>query len=145
VEGRLQLVGEVKGVKVYNDNNVTTPEATIAALAALAPEKSILIIGGADKGLSFLTLSKMLPELVRAVVYLKGTGTDKLRVELDPLLEVKKIPHLEFDSLKTAVQAAMQFAQGEGIVLFSPAFASFGMFKNEYDRNDQFLKIVGEI
>ena len=31
------------------------------------------------------------------------------------------------------------------VILFSPAFASFGMFKNEYDRNDQFLRIVREL
>jgi len=32
-----------------------------------------------------------------------------------------------------------------GTVLFSPAFASFGMFKNEYERNDQFLAIVRQM
>jgi UDP-N-acetylmuramoylalanine-D-glutamate ligase len=28
------------------------------------------------------------------------------------------------------------------VVLFSPAFASFGLFVNEYERNDLFVKIV---
>src|SRR3989344_1473219 len=35
VEGRLQFIREINGVKIYNDNNATTPEATIAALKAL--------------------------------------------------------------------------------------------------------------
>jgi UDP-N-acetylmuramoylalanine--D-glutamate ligase len=76
VEGRLQFVGEMKGVKIYNDNNATTPEATIAALKALSADRQdldagnppspeatgghgkniILIMGGADKGLDMNTL-----------------------------------------------------------------------------------------
>ena len=142
VEGRLQLVGEKNGVKIYNDNNATTPEATIAALTALAPEKPVLIIGGSDKGLSLMMLSKMIPDHARAVVYLKGSGTEKLQINLTPLLEKRQIKWIESDSINDAVQAAMVFAEGEGTILFSPAFASFGMFANEYERNDQFLALV---
>ena len=144
IEGRLQLVGEKASVKIYNDNNATTPEATIAALTALAPEKPVLIIGGSDKGLSLMALSKMIPDHVRAVVYLKGSGTEKLQMNLTPLLEEKKIKSIESDSIDSAVQAAMVFAEGKGTILFSPAFASFGMFANEYERNDQFLAFIKE-
>ncbi len=47
-------------------------------------------------------------------------------------------------SIGDAIQAAVQSAK-LGSILFSPAFASFGMFKNEYDRNDLFLKLVCEL
>ncbi|KKT77419.1 MAG: UDP-N-acetylmuramoylalanine-D-glutamate ligase, partial [Parcubacteria group bacterium GW2011_GWF2_44_8] len=36
VEGRLQLIATIDGVRVYNDNNATTPQATTVAIKALA-------------------------------------------------------------------------------------------------------------
>jgi UDP-N-acetylmuramoylalanine--D-glutamate ligase len=54
VEGRLQYVKEVNCLKIYNDNNATTPEATISGLDAIGAKTNrkriILIAGGADKG-----------------------------------------------------------------------------------------------
>ena len=44
--------------------------------------------------------------------------------------------------MKAAVAEAFRAAQKGDVVVFSPAFASFGMFKNEYDRNDQFVSAI---
>ncbi|MDO8564388.1 MAG: UDP-N-acetylmuramoyl-L-alanine--D-glutamate ligase [bacterium] len=147
VEGRLQFVRTVNGVDVYNDNNATTPDATIAALRALSPLKkgaphsdarrAVLICGGADKGIHLKALADMLNDypLLSAVILLAGTGTEKLK----PLL--KKKP-LEAHSMQEAVKVALDSAEKDGVVLLSPGFASFGLFQNEYDRNDQFMRIV---
>jgi UDP-N-acetylmuramoylalanine--D-glutamate ligase len=75
----------------------------------------------------------------KSAVLLKGTGINKLQ-----------IAHIGIKtnitaSLKEAVGEAMNAASEGDIVLFSPAFASFGMFKNEYDRNDQFMEIVNNL
>lgn len=136
VEGRLQLVREIRGVKIYNDNNATTPEATLAALKALDAGKKdiVLIMGGADK---YLDASALLYEVARTckrVILLAGTGTSRIA----PLMQDYSI----FDSLEAAVLEAVASAGPGDTLLFSPAFASFGMFKNEYERNDTFLKIV---
>lgn len=147
VEGRLQFVREVNGVKVYNDNNATTPEATIAALTALREfsvrdkeSRLILIVGGADKGSDMSGLATRINELCKAVILLEGTGTKKLI----PLLDSKFMVHdsSQHTFLASAVAKAFEIARSGDTVLFSPAFASFGMFKNEYDRNDQFLTVV---
>jgi UDP-N-acetylmuramoylalanine--D-glutamate ligase len=69
----------------------------------------------------------------KKVVLLAGTGTAKLQ----PRFAVPV-----HDSLKSAFDEALSEAKPGEVILFSPAFASFGMFKNEYDRNDQFLNIV---
>ncbi|MBU6491017.1 UDP-N-acetylmuramoyl-L-alanine--D-glutamate ligase [Patescibacteria group bacterium] len=133
VPGRLELVREVGGIKIYNDTTATTPEATLAGLSALGTARTVLIMGGADKGLDMGALLGKLSEVKRTIL-LAGTGTDTLRTLL-PEAPV-------FDDFSHAVADAFVHAESGDNILFSPAFASFGMFKNEYDRGDQFAAIV---
>lgn len=144
VEGRLQFVREVDCVKIYNDNNATTPEATIAGIKALGEDtkrkRIILIAGGADKGLEVDNLIKIVNKYCKKIVLLKGTGTDIL-VKKNKF----KIPIMMESNLQNAVKNTQYSAKKGDILLFSPAFASFGMFTNEYDRNDQFMKIVKKL
>lgn len=138
VEGRLQLVTDRGGVTVYNDNNATTPEATIAALRALGERKNVVLIaGGSDKGLALTELAHEMKAACKKIVLLAGTGTEKLRQHIPEASVV--------DSLHEAVVSARAAAAPGDIILFSPAFASFGMFKNEYERNDEFLSLVASL
>jgi UDP-N-acetylmuramoylalanine--D-glutamate ligase len=139
VAGRLELIREINGVKVYNDTTATTPEATLVALKALhdvrlTKSNIILIMGGADKGLDMNTLLFEIPNYTKRVILLAGTGTNRI-LEFIPEASV-------FDDLAKAVQEAFVGALPRDIILFSPAFASFGMFKNEYDRGDQFNTLI---
>jgi len=133
VPGRLELVREVKGVKIYNDTTATTPEATLAALGALGTENVIVIAGGTDKNLDMNALLLKLAE-VKRIILLSGTGTNRI-LEWLPTASV-------YDSLSAAVAEAFLSAVPGDVILFSPAFTSFGMFKNEYDRGDQFNSLV---
>lgn len=136
VDGRLQFVRELNGVKIYNDNNATTPEATIAALKALDTGKKniVLIMGGSDKGLDMSTLLYEVAKACKRVILLSGTGTNRVV----PLMSDYSI----FDSLEEAMSEAVRSVTPGDVILFSPAFASFGLFKNEYERNDKFLSLV---
>ncbi len=144
VEGRLQFVREIPvvsdseslGVKIYNDNNATTPEATIAALRALDTGKKniVLIMGGADKGLDTSYLLYDVAKMCKRVILLAGSGSDKIV----PFIADYSI----YENLEAAVRESVASASGGDIILFSPSFASFGMFKNEYERNDRFMNIV---
>lgn len=136
VEGRLQLLREVNGVRVYNDNNATTPEATCAALRAFDPARTVLIAGGADKQVPLDALAAE-AQKCKKVLLLAGTGTDKLAPSL-PNATV-------YRSIADAVHDAMAAAKAGDVVLFSPGFASFGLFTNEYDRNDQFVARVAAL
>lgn len=140
VEGRLQLVKEVRGVKIYNDNNATTPDATIAGIKSLPKEKIVLISGGADKGLSLEMLAVEMKQC-KKIVLLPGTGTEKLKPLISNFSEVA--------SISEVVQLAVKEASTGDVILFSPGFASFGPppggFKNEYERNDQFMKIINSL
>ncbi len=133
VPGRLELITEKDGVRVYNDTTATTPEATLVALSALDAARTVLIMGGADKNLDMDALLAKLPE-VKRVILLDGTGTKRIRSEI-PDAPV-------YDALAPAVEDAFAHAEAGDTILFSPAFASFGMFKNEYDRGDQFVALV---
>jgi len=137
VPGRLELIREVNGVKVYNDTTSTTPEATLAALSALNDGHRmsiILIMGGTDKGLDMGALVARLPE-VKKVILLAGSGTDRIKNQLPSGTTI-------YGSIAPAVEAAVDAAEPGDAVLFSPAFTSFEMFKNEFDRGDQFSAIV---
>jgi UDP-N-acetylmuramoylalanine--D-glutamate ligase len=139
VEGRLEYMKTLRGVKIYNDNNATSPDATIAALKALGSKDKniVLIIGGADKGLDMSKLMKEIPKYCKYVVLLAGSGTDKLKK--------LKVENKEVDNLKDGIMLAIKNAKRGDTVLFSPTFASFGIFKNEYDRNDQFVDIIKKL
>lgn len=135
VPGRLEFIGEYRGVKIFNDNNATTPEATIAGLEALADGQNVvLIMGGADKGSATEALIAAVRTHTKAVELLAGTGTERLRAEL-PAAPVH-------DSVEAALAAALEHAENGDVLLFSPAFASFGMFQNEYERSDRFVAAV---
>ena len=135
VEGRLQLVKNIKGVSIYNDNNSTTPEATTVALKSFPKKQIVLIMGGADKALDTTMLLETASEYAHTVVLLPGSGSDKITNE----------DFYRAESLKDALETAYKSAEKGDVVLFSPGFASFGMFVNEYDRNDQFMALVKKL
>lgn len=136
VEGRLEFLREIHHVKVYNDNNATTPDATIAGLRALSSgtKNIVLIMGGSDKGLDMSNLLYEIAGTCKRVILLSGTGSSRVA----PLMQDYSI----YDSLSAAVEEALRVAAPGDTILFSPAFASFGMFKNEYERNDQFITLI---
>ena len=49
------------------------------------------------------------------------------------------------DDLESAISVAKKVAVSGEVVLFSPASASFDMFKNAYQRGDIFKKLVNDI
>jgi UDP-N-acetylmuramoylalanine--D-glutamate ligase len=134
VPGRLEYLRDIGGVKIFNDNNATTPSATLAGLKALASDKKVvLIMGGAYKDVAADELVAVLSEYVKAVVLLPGSGTDRIREKIDAPVA---------STLKDAVEMALKECESGDTLLFSPGFASFGLFKNEYDRGDQFIDII---
>jgi UDP-N-acetylmuramoylalanine--D-glutamate ligase len=148
LEGRLQYVKTIKGIKIYNDNNATTPEATIAGIKAFVDKPAgvrhlqniILICGGADKKLLIKNLVSSINRHCKAILMLSGTGTDRLLAK-----HGLKIMNKKAKNLKEAIDLAVRISKSGDIILFSPAFASFGQFNNEYERNDLFLSIIKKL
>lgn len=142
VEGRLQLVKTIDNVRIYNDNNATTPQATLAALEALdlGNKNIILVAGGADKGIPLEGLVAAITEHCKQVILTPGTGTDRLLT----IINDSKQP-IVVEDLGKAFEEARLAAENGDIILFSPAFASFGQYNNEYERNDEFMSLVEKI
>ena len=139
VEGRLQdlgFFGTDASIHVFNDNNATTPDATIAAIDAINEtynRKPILIIGGSDKGLPLTALEENILIGVKECIFLEGTGTSRLNLPKNNM----------YESLSLCVDKAFEIANDGDIILFSPSFASFSKyFNNEYEKNDTFLDAV---
>lgn len=144
VPHRLEFVGMKKGVRFYNDSAATIPEASVAALESFSGSV-YLIVGGNDKELDFSRLAEAILNRVKGVVFLKGTGTEKLLMGLEDLLARRKSESQRWivvESMGKAVELAARNAEEGDVVLLSPGAASFGLFKNEFDRGDQFREQV---
>ena len=141
VPGRLEFLRVVNGVSFYNDTNSTTPEATLAAFRAIPGSRAILIMGGADKELDMEELVSFIPVYAKKVILLAGSGTNRIVASHPKLFGDLPI----YEGLEDALKAAMAETASGDLVLFSPAFASFGMFKNEFDRGDQFVELVKKL
>lgn len=147
VEHRLELVKETKNrIKWYNDSVSSSPTRTIAGLNAFSFKNIILIAGGYDKNLDYEVLAKPILDNCKALVLL-GQTSDK--IEKAVLKEQKRsksdLKIYKCKSLNQAVQTANEIAIKGDIVLFSPASASFDMFKNFADRGEKFKNLVNNI
>jgi UDP-N-acetylmuramoylalanine--D-glutamate ligase len=144
VPHRLEMVGEVGGVKYYNDTTATIPEATISALHSFT-QPVFLIAGGSNKGLHYEGFAKSISHRTKGIVFLKGTATLDMQKALKGVLgeEAQKFPIV--DSMKEAMEYAKSHTKSGDVVLLSPGAASFGMFDNEFDRGDQFRRLVKEM
>lgn len=140
---RLQFVGEVDGVRFFNDSKATNPHAALRALSAF-PGPLIVIMGGRNKGLSFEGLASALGERGNAgdirAVYLIGEAAQELEdalVEVSARLETRVFPALEevFSDLPTIVE------RGD-VVLFSPACASFDRYSDYKERGRHYQIMV---
>jgi UDP-N-acetylmuramoylalanine--D-glutamate ligase len=136
--GRMELLGEKNGIAFYNDGNSTTPEAGIVALQTLAKtgRPIILIGGGSDKEMQFEIFAHAIATTAKKAILFQGKATEKLQALLP-----KNFPVEIASSMEEAISTARASAQIGDIILLSPGATSFGIFKNEYDRGDQFKTI----
>ena len=143
VRNRLEPLGEIGGALYVNDTAATAPAATLAALRAYAPRHIIAIAGGSDKRLDLTPLADGLARFASRVVLLDGAAT----ATLDALLRARGFTALDgpFQSMEAAVRAAAAAARPDSAVVLSPGCASFGMFRDEFDRGEQFRDAVEQL
>ncbi|MBA2277503.1 MAG: UDP-N-acetylmuramoyl-L-alanine--D-glutamate ligase [Chloroflexia bacterium] len=138
---RLETVATVAGVVFINDTSATAPAATVAALSVLTERfrHVHLIAGGSDKRTDLSPLATAIAQYDARVTLLDGTATGRLRELLDTAGVVYGGP---YDDMDEAVRAATASAGPGDVVVLSPGCASFGLFRNEFDRGEQFREAV---
>jgi UDP-N-acetylmuramoylalanine--D-glutamate ligase len=136
VEHRLELVGEWDGVRWYNDSKATNPDAGRVALGAFPNTHVVLIAGGYGSGFD---LGDWLADVLANVeaVVLMGASAGTLAEALHNHRKVVSAANLD-----EAVELAGRLARPGGVVLLSPAYKSFDMFKDFEDRGRQFKAAV---
>ena len=138
IDGRLQLVATMNGIKIYNDTTATNPFATLRSLNKLRNKKIALILGGQDKNLNYTKLSKTLARL-HFVALMPGSASDKIYSwNMKHGTWNKNFQRIE--NLKSGLNKCIK--SKPDIILFSPAAASFNTFANEFERGEAFNKNV---
>jgi UDP-N-acetylmuramoylalanine--D-glutamate ligase len=138
LEHRLELVGEWRGVSVYNDSKATNVASALTALQSLTGP-IILLAGGRDKGGSYAPLRGIMKERVKTLI-LMGEAKEKMRAAFEDLLPVHLVTGME-----EGVRLAWAIAQGGEAILLSPACSSFDMFHDYEDRGRTFKEIVRQV
>jgi UDP-N-acetylmuramoylalanine--D-glutamate ligase len=136
---RMALVGELQGVRFYDDSKGTNVGAAVTALGGMSEPRAVLIAGGRDKHGSYQPLAEALREHGRAVVVI-GEAAARIAAAVEGALPVEHA-----GSMEDAVRRAFRLAQPGDAVLLSPACSSFDMFKGYADRGEHFSRAVHEL
>ena len=109
-------------------------------------EDIVLIAGGYDKNLDYTPIAKPVLEHVKTLILL-GATSEKIYKAVEKEAEIQniKIDIFKCSTLQEAVDKAKEKALPGQIVLFSPASASFDMFKDFADRGRKFKELVNKL
>lgn len=134
---RLEDVGLVRGVRFIDDSKATDPHAAIAAIGAFPG--AVLIAGGYNKGLDMGSLRAHAHEL-RAVVAIGAAAQ-----EIVDAFDGAGIPVERAGEMLEAVERAHALAGEHGVVLLSPACASFDRYTSYAARGEDFIAAVARL
>lgn len=137
---RLKFVAEKHGVRYYDDSIATTPGSAIAAMRSFEVPK-LLILGGSDKGAVYDEVIQVAKQTGTTILSIGQTG-----VAIYAACQAAGVPvYREEGLMREVVQTAAKLSHEGGVVLLSPASASFDQYKNYADRGDQFIASVEEL
>ena len=136
VPHRMTYLGKKDGLFIYDSGADTTPSRTAATLSALQKCDTVLC-GGSDKGLSFAPLAKALAKK-GAFAVLYGQTASKIA----QALEEEGVPFIQVATLAEAIDYTFTHTKRDGVVLFSPACASFDAYSDYKARSRAFYEMI---
>ena len=145
VKHRLEFVREFNGAEWYNDSIASSPTRTIAGLNSFN-KNIVLIAGGYDKNLDYSNIAKPIIDKTDSLILLGETANKIYSAVTNELKYAEKeLPIYKVNTLDEAVEKAKEISKKDDVVLFSPASASFDMFKNFEERGNMFKQIVNKL
>ena len=135
---RIELIKSSNNVNWYNDSKSTNCASTKAALECI-DEKIILILGGSMKDMSYESLSPLINNKVKLVIFI---GENKEYIKKQLKITTKTI---DASSIESAVKISQLHSLVNDNVLLSPASPSFDMFENYEERGAAFISAVQNI
>ncbi len=139
LEHRIETVGRIGGVRFINDSKATNADAAARALACF--DQIYWIAGGKAKAGGIESLSPFFQKIRKA--YLIGDAMDAFAGTMGD-----QVSHVKSGTLDAAMKAAARDARqngGDGVVLLSPACASFDQFRDFEQRGNEFKRIFRNI
>lgn len=139
VSDRQELVREVDEISYVNDTTATNPDAVKAALKRFGIDSDVILIaGGENKELEYADLAEEIVKTCKHVFLFEGSASDLLEKAIAGRVPLES----GLKTMKDAVKKAKAVSSVGDIVLLSPGAASFNLFKNEFDRGEQFREEV---
>jgi UDP-N-acetylmuramoylalanine--D-glutamate ligase len=142
---RVESLGVVGGIEVFDDSKGTNVGATVAAIDGLgadrAPAKLSIILGGDGKGQDFGPLAAPVAGEGGGGVVVGRDAPAIAAVLAGPLADAD-VPMQPHDSLPDAVRWALAQSREGDALLLSPACASLDMFRNYGHRAEVFAQAV---
>jgi len=138
IEHRMEIAGEIEGVKFINDSKATNIDSVYYALKSLK-SPIILIAGGKDKRGNITKINNLLKEKVKLLILL-GEAADRMETEWKECTKYIKV-----NTFEDGVREAWENSVKGDVILLSPACSSFDMFTSYEERGKKFKKIYREI
>ncbi|MCC6630020.1 MAG: UDP-N-acetylmuramoyl-L-alanine--D-glutamate ligase [Chloroflexi bacterium] len=142
VPHRYERVAVIDGVTYINDTAATAPAAALRALES-TPPPVVWIGGGHDKGLDLTAVAQAAAARAEVCLLLAGSATAAVADALAAAGAHRIVGPL--GSMAEAVTTAASLAAPGATVLLAPGTASFGLFRDEFDRGEQFRAAVAAL
>ncbi|HPO05716.1 MAG TPA: UDP-N-acetylmuramoyl-L-alanine--D-glutamate ligase [Candidatus Gracilibacteria bacterium] len=136
---RLEKMGEKEGIIYINDSFSTTPETAIAAIKAFPRQNVAVLLGGSNKNSDYTELGEVIAKspLVQAYCFGEMAQAIAEKIQLAGGENFQILPHLS----EAFVEAQKYLTDKFGVLLLSPACASFDEFTNYKERGKYFQNL----
>lgn len=140
---RLQRLGVRNGIEFINDSISTTPHASIAALESVAGRRTVIIVGGFDRGLDWHVFAQYVRHKPPLAVICQGGNAARIHDTLSDAAREAHVQRVLSKDLEDAMATARHLLGNDGVLLLSPGAPSFPRYRDYVERGRHFASLAG--